>query len=263
MLHGVALWSSGARLLARRSEPCGRVLKQTAAPRQAARRPSAATVNSGLNAPRPPRARARQGDRSRFSGRPEPGYRDAATRTRRIRRCQAGGSAAGSNAVASRRASLARVHAQRASGRAPRRSSGSIPLHWLTNPTSSAPRRRRRRDDPHPRRGQRRGAAGRSEHVPRQGVVARTEAIPGTISAASVRRSPREVKNADRRRLDRQRATRRCADCRSTCFPVSGEISTLLGGMTSAGIGLTLQYADLNQPQTISAPANAAAVQRL
>ncbi len=42
----------------------------------------------------------------------------------------------------------------------------------------------------------------------------------------------------------------------SLTVPVSGQTSTVLGGMTSAGIGLTLQYSDLNQPQTISAPAN-------
>ena len=40
----------------------------------------------------------------------------------------------------------------------------------------------------------------------------------------------------------------------SLTIPVSGQTSTVLGGMTSAGIGLTLQYSDLNQPQTISAP---------
>ena len=38
--------------------------------------------------------------------------------------------------------------------------------------------------------------------------------------------------------------------------PVTGRLSTLAGGMTSAGIGFTLQYSDVNQPQTISAPAN-------
>jgi hypothetical protein len=37
-------------------------------------------------------------------------------------------------------------------------------------------------------------------------------------------------------------------------LPVSGKTSTLLGGLRSAGIGLTLQYADLNQPQTITPP---------
>jgi hypothetical protein len=38
--------------------------------------------------------------------------------------------------------------------------------------------------------------------------------------------------------------------------PVTGTISALLGGLSSAQIGLTLQYAQLNQPQTITAPAN-------
>jgi hypothetical protein len=37
-------------------------------------------------------------------------------------------------------------------------------------------------------------------------------------------------------------------------IPVSGQISTLLGGLRTADIALTLQYAALNQPQTISAP---------
>ncbi len=37
-------------------------------------------------------------------------------------------------------------------------------------------------------------------------------------------------------------------------LPVSGKASSELGGMTSADINLTMQYADLNQPQTITAP---------
>jgi hypothetical protein len=37
-------------------------------------------------------------------------------------------------------------------------------------------------------------------------------------------------------------------------LPVTGTISTELGGVKSADIGLTMQYSDLNQPQTISAP---------
>jgi hypothetical protein len=39
-------------------------------------------------------------------------------------------------------------------------------------------------------------------------------------------------------------------------IPVTGRLSTLAGGMTSAGIGFTLQYSGVNQPQTISAPSN-------
>lgn len=36
--------------------------------------------------------------------------------------------------------------------------------------------------------------------------------------------------------------------------PVTGRVSTELGGMTSAGIGLTVQYSKLNQPQSIPTP---------
>jgi hypothetical protein len=37
-------------------------------------------------------------------------------------------------------------------------------------------------------------------------------------------------------------------------LPVTGQISTLLGGLSSADIGLSMQYSDLNRPQTITAP---------
>ncbi len=36
--------------------------------------------------------------------------------------------------------------------------------------------------------------------------------------------------------------------------PVTGKTSSQLGGVTSADIGLSMQYSDLNQPQTIKAP---------
>jgi hypothetical protein len=36
--------------------------------------------------------------------------------------------------------------------------------------------------------------------------------------------------------------------------PITGTFSTELGGMTSAGIGLTVQYSKLNQPQSIATP---------
>jgi len=40
--------------------------------------------------------------------------------------------------------------------------------------------------------------------------------------------------------------------------PVTGQISSLLGGLNSAQISVSLQYADLNQPQTIVAPTKVA-----
>jgi hypothetical protein len=39
-------------------------------------------------------------------------------------------------------------------------------------------------------------------------------------------------------------------------LPVTGQVSTLLGGLRQAGISLTLAYTNLNQPQTITAPTN-------
>jgi hypothetical protein len=38
--------------------------------------------------------------------------------------------------------------------------------------------------------------------------------------------------------------------------PVSGQYSTLFGGIKTASLALVLQYADLNQPQTVAAPGN-------
>lgn len=37
-------------------------------------------------------------------------------------------------------------------------------------------------------------------------------------------------------------------------LPITGSLSTQLGGVKSADLGLTMQYSDLNQPQTITAP---------
>jgi hypothetical protein len=44
----------------------------------------------------------------------------------------------------------------------------------------------------------------------------------------------------------------------SLVLPVTGQISSLLGGLSSAQISLTMKYADLNQPQTINAPSSVA-----
>jgi hypothetical protein len=41
-------------------------------------------------------------------------------------------------------------------------------------------------------------------------------------------------------------------------LPVTGQISALLGGLSSASVALTIQYAALNQPQTIVAPTHTA-----
>jgi hypothetical protein len=40
----------------------------------------------------------------------------------------------------------------------------------------------------------------------------------------------------------------------SLTVPVTGQVSSLLGGLSAAQISLSMQYADLNQPQTVAAP---------
>jgi len=44
----------------------------------------------------------------------------------------------------------------------------------------------------------------------------------------------------------------------SLALPVTGQVSSLLGGLSSAQISLTMQYANLNQPQAINAPSSVA-----
>jgi hypothetical protein len=55
---------------------------------------------------------------------------------------------------------------------------------------------------------------------------------------------------------NRGRTLRRMAIAMSV--PVHGRIATLLGGLSSAGIDFTLQYSQLNMPQTITAPTRVA-----
>ncbi len=78
--------------------------------------------------------------------------------------------------------------------------------------------------------------------------------IPSSIPAATEQRIASAVKNAqvDIWTGSADKTLRKLT--LSLTVPVGGQTSTVLGGMSSAGIGLNLQYSDLNQPQTISAP---------
>jgi hypothetical protein len=80
--------------------------------------------------------------------------------------------------------------------------------------------------------------------------------LPSSISAASRQKIAASVKNAS---VDvwtgQSDKTLRKLRLNLT-IPVTGKISELFGGLSSAGIQLTLQYSGLNQPQTISAPAD-------
>jgi hypothetical protein len=84
--------------------------------------------------------------------------------------------------------------------------------------------------------------------------VSGTSQVASSLSAATRSKIAGEVKNPT---FDvwtgKDDKTVRRLTIRLT-VPVSGQISTQLGGLNSAGIALTMQYANLNQPQAISAP---------
>jgi hypothetical protein len=137
---------------------------------------------------------------------------------------------------------------------------GIHPLHWLTNPTVI---------------GQDTVAGAPTTHIRARvdvssllgdfntflqkeasSAAAASSSIPTSIPPATRQKIASEVKNpsVDIWTGTSDKALRKLAI--NLDVPVSGQASTLLGGLTSAGIGFTLQYADLNQPQTISAPGN-------
>jgi len=77
-----------------------------------------------------------------------------------------------------------------------------------------------------------------------------------SISPASRQRIASQIKNP---KLDvwtgqSDKAIRKLAV--SMTVPVSGQLSSTLGGLTSAGLGFQVSYANLNQPQSITAPTN-------
>jgi len=80
--------------------------------------------------------------------------------------------------------------------------------------------------------------------------------LPGSIPPATRQKIASSVKNAtvDVWTGKSDKVLRKLS--LSLNVPVTGRLSTLAGGMTTAGIGFSLQYSDVNQPQTISAPTN-------
>lgn len=78
--------------------------------------------------------------------------------------------------------------------------------------------------------------------------------LPGTISAATRQKVAAAVRHAtvDVWTGSSDRALRKLSV--NLEVPITGRLSSLLGGLSFAAINLTLQYAELNQPQTIRAP---------
>ena len=84
--------------------------------------------------------------------------------------------------------------------------------------------------------------------------VSGAASLPRGISAATRRKIAHEVQNPSFDVWVAQAGkTVRKLEVGMT-LPVTGTASALLGGLRSAGIGLSEQYSQLNQPQTITAP---------
>lgn len=83
-----------------------------------------------------------------------------------------------------------------------------------------------------------------------------TTALPTTLSAATRQKIAAAIRNptVDIWTGAADHTLRKLAI--NLNVPVTGTLSRLLGGLSSAQIALTLQYANLNQPQTVATPAN-------
>jgi hypothetical protein len=86
--------------------------------------------------------------------------------------------------------------------------------------------------------------------------VSGTSSLPTSIPQATKTRIAGEVKNptVDVWTGNGDKTLRKLS--LNLTVPVSGQVSSSLGGLNAAGIGLSLQYANLNQPQTITPPTN-------
>jgi hypothetical protein len=139
---------------------------------------------------------------------------------------------------------------------------GIDPLHWLVNPTVVGNESVSGSSTTHIRAGINVPALlddlntflGKAPSVGVSGIGK----VPSSISPATRQRIAHAVRQP---RFDvwtgtSDKTLRKLAI--SLVLPVTGQLSSLLGGLNAAQISLTMQYADLNQPQTISAPASVA-----
>jgi hypothetical protein len=95
-----------------------------------------------------------------------------------------------------------------------------------------------------------------SEFLRRAATLSSAAKVPDGISPAAMARISGEVTDAtvDVWTGSSDKTIRKLAV--NLNLPVTGKLSTELGGLRTAGVGLSMQYANLNQPQTIVAPTN-------
>ena len=135
---------------------------------------------------------------------------------------------------------------------------GIQPLHWLTNPTIVGTETVGGAQTTHIHAGVNVPALLSDlntalQHASSLGVSA-TSRLKSGLSAATQQKIAGEIKNpsVDVWTGSSDHTIRRLTI--TLTLPVTGKTSSELGGMTSADLNLTMQYSDLNQPQTITAP---------
>ncbi|MGZ4273438.1 MAG: hypothetical protein ACXVRP_06700 [Solirubrobacteraceae bacterium] len=135
---------------------------------------------------------------------------------------------------------------------------GINPLHWLTNPSVVGSDTVGGADTTHIRAGVNVTALLQDVNtfLAKAASSAGSTKIPTSIPQATQQKIANAIKNAtvDIWTGKSDKILRKVS--LSLKVPVTGRVSTLAGGMTSAGIGFSLQYSSVNQPQTVSAPAN-------
>jgi hypothetical protein len=135
---------------------------------------------------------------------------------------------------------------------------GIDPQHWLSNPTIVGSGNVGGADTTHIRSGVNVSAllADINTFLAKAASSSGSSKIPSSIPAATQQQIAGAIKNAtvDIWTGQNDKILRKVS--LNLNVPVTGRVSTLAGGMTSAGIGFSLQYSNINRPQTISAPAN-------
>jgi hypothetical protein len=136
---------------------------------------------------------------------------------------------------------------------------GINPLHWLMNPTVAGTQTVAGTATTHIHAGVNVPALLRdlSTFLGKASSVT-SGSVPTSISAATQSKIAAEVKNPvfDVWTGASDKTVRKLSI--DLTLPVTGQLSTQLGGLSSAGIDVTMQYGDLNQPQNIIAPTSTA-----
>jgi hypothetical protein len=133
---------------------------------------------------------------------------------------------------------------------------GINPLHWLTSPSIVGTDTVGGASTTHIRAGVNVTAliADLNTFLTKTAKKTSTAGVPTSIPAATAQKIAAAVKNAT---VDvwtgKSDSTLRKLTL-NLAVPVTGQVSTELGGMTSAGIALTVGYSDLNHSQSIATP---------